>query len=150
LRNQIIIKDGAMSHLAEAELLIALTQLQNKVEKTLGGPLSAHGISLTDYLVLRRLYQAPQKKLRRIDLAQGVGLSASGVTRLLNPMQKIGLVDKEESARDARVSLVSLSKAGERTYKEAEVSFNQTAQDLFARLADKDQATLQRIVDALL
>jgi len=139
-----------MSQRAEAGLLIALTQLQGKVERMLAGPLSAHGISLTDFRVLRQLFQAPQKKLRRIDLAQGVGLSASGVTRLLNPMQKIGLVDKEDSARDARVSLVSLSTAGERIYKEAEVSFNQAAQDLFARLTDKDQATLQRIVDALL
>ncbi|WP_211242757.1 MarR family winged helix-turn-helix transcriptional regulator [Sinimarinibacterium sp. CAU 1509] len=128
---------------------MTLANVQNRIEKRLSGPLSAHGISLTDYLVLRQLYQAPQQKLRRIDLAQRVGLSASGVTRLLNPMQKIGLVDKEDSARDARVSLVSLSQAGARIYSEAQASFDQAAQDLLSPLGERDRAALMRMVLAL-
>lgn len=50
--------------------------------------------------------------MRRIDLADSVGLSPSAVTRLLAPMEKPGLVEKEANPRDARVSLVKLSTAG--------------------------------------
>ena len=52
------------------------------------------------------LNEASTHSLKRIDLAEQVGLSASGVTRMLLPMEKIGLISKEEGARDARVSLV--------------------------------------------
>ena len=50
--------------------------------------------------------------MRRIDLAESIGLTASGVTRLLAPMEKIGLVKREANAADARVSFVTLSKGG--------------------------------------
>lgn len=133
----------------EGELVITLANLQNRIQKRLGGALSLHGISFTEYLVLRRLRQAPGNKLRRIDLAQSVGLSASGVTRLLNPMQKIGLVKKEEAARDARVSLVALTEAGGKIMEDADVSFNQAAQELLAPLGDEARAALSGITDAL-
>ncbi len=63
-----------------------------------------------------RLYQAADEAMRRIDLAESVGLSASGVTRLLLPMQKIGLVQKEQNPRDARVSLVKLTETGKQIF----------------------------------
>ena len=101
-----------MTAIKQSTLLISLINLNTRLEKSLSGPLSLHGISLTEYMVLRQLAQAPEQKLRRIDLAQQVGLSASGVTRLLNPMEKTGLIDKEQVERDARVSLVTLTSAG--------------------------------------
>ncbi|MDZ7871614.1 MAG: MarR family transcriptional regulator [Rheinheimera sp.] len=48
---------------------------------------------------------------RRSDLVELVGLSPSGITRLLLPLEKIGRVEKERNPRDARVSLVILSEA---------------------------------------
>jgi DNA-binding MarR family transcriptional regulator len=134
----------------EFELIDQLGSLYAKIQKCIGDPLSVHGLSLTEYLVLLHLQQARDNKLRRIDLAQKVGLSASGVTRLLNPMQKIGLIDKEESARDARVSLVALTRAGARIFRDAEKTFEHSAQSLLAPLSGKDRDALSRIVNALL
>lgn len=139
-----------MSVSDDAELLIRLTNLTNKVQKKLGGPLAAHGISFTEYLVLRELNHAPTKKLRRIDLADSIGMSASGVTRLLNPMQKIGLVQKEEAPRDARVSMVALTGTGEKVFREAKRTFSDSADDFLARLGAKDKQTLDEIAAALL
>lgn len=62
----------------------------------------------SDFVVLYYLSKAPQEKLRRIDLADKVWMTASGITRLLAPMEKIWLINKE-SAEDARVSIVSLT-----------------------------------------
>jgi DNA-binding MarR family transcriptional regulator len=134
----------------EFELIVQLGNLHSKILKRIGDPLSAHGISLTEYLVLFHLQQARDSKLRRIDLAQKVGLSASGVTRLLNPMQKMGLIEKEESARDARVSLVALSRAGAKMFREADETFEQSARSLLAPLSGRDRDALSRIVNALL
>jgi DNA-binding MarR family transcriptional regulator len=79
-----------------------------------------------------------------------VGLSASGVTRLLNPMQKVGLISKEEVARDARVSLVTLTSTGENILKQASTSFDQTARSFLEQINGKEQSNLLKITDALL
>ncbi|HLT64546.1 MAG TPA: MarR family transcriptional regulator [Pseudohongiella sp.] len=130
----------------QAELMLDLINLHTRIQKRLLGPLSLHGISLTEFLVLRQLALAPEKKMRRIDLAQQVGLSASGVTRLLDPMQKIGLVNKEETERDARVSLVTLTKTGERILNDACVTFDQVARGLLGQISPADQEVLARMV----
>ena len=138
-----------MAPLNSTELLVSLTTLSDRIHKRISARLSAHGISLTDYLVLRQLSQAPSGTLRRIDLADGVGLSASGVTRLLNPMEKIGLVTKQDAPRDARVSLVALTKSGRRIYEEADVTVAESAESLLSPLADDERDALTRIAGML-
>jgi DNA-binding MarR family transcriptional regulator len=69
-------------------------------------------LGLTEFLILFQLANAKEEKMRRIDLAESIGLTASGVTRLLAPMEKIGLVKREANAADARVSFVALAKGG--------------------------------------
>lgn len=150
LSNQTLNKDLSVSASFQSELLIKLISLHAKIQRQTAGSLSCHGISLTEYLVLRRLYQAENHKARRIDLAEQVGLSASGITRLLNPMQKIGLVVKEEVARDARVSLVALTSAGEKIFNDASSSFNAVAESIFGKVAADDQAELFRFLNILL
>jgi DNA-binding MarR family transcriptional regulator len=71
-----------------------------------------HGISFADFQILNHLNQAPDGKLRRVDLAERVGLSASGVTRALLPLEKIGLVTRQSDPRDARVGLALITDTG--------------------------------------
>lgn len=77
------------------------------------------GIGFTDFVILYHLSQAPEEKMRRIDLADAVALTPSGITRLLLPMEKIGLVKRESSATDARVSYVKLAPGGKRLLEES-------------------------------
>ncbi len=56
--------------------------------------------------------------MRRIDLANAIGVTASGITRLLLPMEKIGLVKREAHAGDARVSYVTITKSGKTKLQE--------------------------------
>ena len=80
---------------------------------------SLGGISFTEFMILYHLSQANDEKMRRIDLASKVGLTASGITRLLLPMEKIGLIKKESNAQDARVSFVLLALGGKTKLEEA-------------------------------
>jgi len=63
-----------------------------------------HGLTLNDYEVLLRLSRAPERKMRRVDLAEQVLLTASGITRLLDGLQASGYVDKAACSSDARVT----------------------------------------------
>ena len=139
-----------MSHSRQCVLLIQLVALHSKIQKSTVGPLSQHGISLTEYLVLMQLQDTPGHTLRRIDLAERVGLSASGITRLLNPMEKIGLVDKQESARDARVSLVTLTEAGARVFEEAGASLDAVAWSLFSPLSATQTDSISRALNTVM
>ncbi|MFM2479934.1 MarR family winged helix-turn-helix transcriptional regulator [Celerinatantimonas sp. YJH-8] len=135
-----------MSEISESELVIHLIGLHSKMQKRMSRALSVHGLGVSEYLVLHQLYTAPTQTLRRSDLAELVGLSPSGVTRLINPMEKMGLVQKEENLRDARVSLVTLSAAGKQIYEEAQVSFAHVAAALFEPLGATPLGTLAELL----
>lgn len=138
-----------MSNSLEGKLVIKIINLQSKIEKRIGTSLSAHGIGLSEYLVLDRLSNATNQKMRRVDLAEQVGKSPSGVTRLLNPMEKIGLVEKEENPRDARVSLVSISDAGNRIFEEARISFEHASVAFFETLDPKRLSEFSELLNAV-
>ena len=131
------------------ELLLALNALQTDMLKTINRRL-VHGLSFSEFLAMYRLSQAPSKAMRRIELAESVGLSASGVTRLLAPMEKLGLVEKEPNPRDARVSLVKLSGPGEAVLADALASVMETAGSFFGPLEDEETDRLLATVSRLL
>ena len=127
-----------------SRLLIEHARLTHKILRKADGQLSMHGISFTEFLIMQTLNQAPTKTMRRIELAEAVGITASGVTRLLAPMEKNRLVEKEANPRDARVSLVKLSATGERLYSEAAVSFDYCAATLTESLKP---AQVQKVIE---
>jgi DNA-binding MarR family transcriptional regulator len=88
-----------------------------------------HGIGFGDFVVLWHLGNEPQGKLRGVDLAEKVGLTASAVTRILIPLEKIGLVARQPDPRDARVSYAALTAAGRRILKESVETAELIAQD---------------------
>ncbi len=65
-------------------------------------------------------------------------------------MMKIGLVHKEANARDARVSLIALTKAGLQICKDAQVSFEYAAEELLKPLDAKKQASFANNIEAIL
>lgn len=99
------------------KLLLNIATVQAVMSRRFDGRLASLG--LTEFLILFHLEQTPEGKLRRVDLAERVGLTASGVTRLLAPMEKIGLVKRQADATDARVSYVSLANGGKRMLTES-------------------------------
>ncbi len=95
------------------------------------------GLGFTEFAILFQLSRARDERMRRIDLAEAVGLTASGVTRLLAPMEKIGLVKRQANADDARVSLVALAAGGRRKLAEAMEDAEDLAQDALRFLEAK-------------
>ena len=131
------------------DLVLQSALLWSNMVKKADQQLSVHGISFSEFCILHQLYQAPQQRLSRTALAGAVGLSASGVTRLLQPMEKIQLVEKEQHARDARMSLVKLSDTGVQIYQDAHQSCGFFASQFTAPLTPRQLETLAELLTRL-
>ena len=102
------------------EFCLALSRGAKALSRRIDGRLgSLHGISFADFAILLQLGRAPDGRLRRVDLAEQLGLTASAVTRALIPLEKIGLVSRKADSSDARVSLASLTASGRRILEES-------------------------------
>ena len=132
---------------AVLRLIRAQSHLQNRFAAELGG---VHGLSVNELMLLMHLDQAAGGRLRRVDLAERLDLSQSGVTRMLAPMEKVGWVDRAEDPRDGRVRYVKLTPAGRRLAKDGAKTLAQQASTLFGDLwTDKELDTLARLLGRL-
>jgi DNA-binding MarR family transcriptional regulator len=96
------------------EFCLRLTRAYATLTRRLDNALSSlHGLSFGDFMILYYLARANESRLRRIDLAERLGVTASGVTRSLLPLEKLGLVSRQPDPRDARVGYALLTPAGQ-------------------------------------
>ena len=123
--------------------------VHTNISKRIDNQLSVHGINFSEFMILFHLDQALEKKMRRIDLAEKIGLSASGITRLVTPMEKIGLVHKEANKRDARVSLVKISTSGQRILQEATISMNATSDEILVKVEESSFSEMIKVLSSL-
>src|SRR5579864_2706921 len=121
--------DVAEEHKGWIRLLRAHAALTRELSARLE---AAHGLSLRDFDVLVQLYEAPDRRMRRIDLARTVILSPSGVTRLLDGLERAGWVAKHFCETDARVTYAVLTDAGIAKFEAARASHLSDLEELFA------------------
>lgn len=122
------------------------TALTRRFDHRLG---SLHGLSFGDFTILLHLGRAPESRLRRVELAGKLGLTASGVTRSLLPLEKIGLLTRQSDARDARVAYAVLTPAGQELLENALVSADQLATEVMQDCTPGDQTTLSLLLGLL-
>jgi DNA-binding MarR family transcriptional regulator len=119
------------------------TRLSRRLDSKLGG------LGFNEFIILYHLSQAEEEKMRRIDLAEAVGLTASGITRLLLPMEKVGLIKKEVNKEDARSSFVVLAAGGKRKLTEALERLEIFAEDVIPSAKAKQLAELSELLGEL-
>jgi DNA-binding MarR family transcriptional regulator len=126
----------------------ALLRAHAAATRRLSAQLTAdHGLTINDFEVLLRLARAPDRRMRRVDLAQQVVLTASGVTRLLDGLERSGYVDRDSCATDRRVVYAVLTDAGLAKVAEAASSHFAQVDELFA--ARFDEAELDELATLL-
>ncbi len=112
--------------------------------------LREHGLTLNDYEVLLHLSYAEGEMMRRVDLAGRILLTASGITRLLEGLERSGFVAKETCASDARVSYAKLTEPGAEKLREAAVTHLRGIDELFtSRYSGSELATLAELLSRL-
>ncbi|MET0856679.1 MAG: MarR family winged helix-turn-helix transcriptional regulator [Telluria sp.] len=110
---------------------------------------SVHGISFGDFQLLDHLSRAAGGRLRRVDLAERLGLTASGVTRALLPLEKIGLVARETDPRDARVGYAAITPVGKELVVNATATTNLISGDLLQGVAATDLDAMSALLGQL-
>ncbi len=124
----------------EVQAFGALLGAHMSATKQLDAQLIAdHGLTISDYGVLLRLAWAPNRRLRRVDLADAITLSASGITRLLDGLERSGLVERAQCDEDRRVVYAVLTDEGLAKLREASVSHVEQVESLFSSRFDDDE-----------
>jgi DNA-binding MarR family transcriptional regulator len=92
---------------------------------------ASHGLTINDYEALLVLANAPDQRLKRVELARRLLLTPSGVTRLLEGLERAGLVERTACASDLRVAYAQLTPTGRETLAAASCGHVASIRSLF-------------------
>lgn len=108
-------------------------------------------MSLADYSALLQLAEAPGRRLRMSDLAEGIFLTRSGVTRLIDRLQADGLVARSQCESDGRGAEAVLTGRGLETLRSASLVHLRGIKALFLdRISDEDLAVVERAMGSVI
>src|SRR5439155_22012533 len=78
----------------------------------LAAQLAEHALAPIEFEVLLRLARSPQRRLRMTDLAAQTQLTTSGVTRVVDRMERTGMLSRSACKEDRRISYAVVTEAG--------------------------------------
>jgi DNA-binding MarR family transcriptional regulator len=129
------------------KLMAAHALLVQRVGRDLAAGTS---LPLGTYNVLRLLHEAPGGRLRLSELARAVHLTRSGVTRLVNRLERAGLLRREGHAQDRRGSCAILTDRGRDELRQARAVFERLVAEQFGtRLNDAEAETLNAVLSRI-
>ncbi len=112
--------------------------------------LATHELTINDFDVLAQLSRAPEQALKRVDLAESVLLTPSGITRLLKGLEDAGWVSNRPCAEDARVTYAVLTPAGKTKLEQARKTHVASVRALFSERFEHDELeTLASLLERL-
>ena len=92
---------------------VRLVQAHSAVTRAINAQLLAdHGLTINQYEALLQLAWAEGRRMRRVDLAERLVLTPSGVTRMLDGLEQAGYVDRDACPGDRRVTYAVLTETG--------------------------------------
>ena len=106
-----------------------------------------HGLSANDFETLLHLARAEHGAMRRIDLAERLRLTPSGVTRLLDGLEEAGLTGRRDCLSDARVTYSVITDDGRETLRLAACTHAAVCEELIG--AHLSSAELDELSDLL-
>jgi DNA-binding MarR family transcriptional regulator len=110
-----------------------------------------HGLPLSSYDVLIQLSLVPDRRLRMFELADAIVLSRSGLTRLVDRLERAGLVERERGEVDPRQMYARLTDRGMEVLADATPTHIAGIKERFLeRLSDEQTKQLAAIWRAVL
>lgn len=142
---------GRLPTAAELSAWRALLRAHATVTRVLEAELmAAQGLALAEYDVLVQLAEAVNRQLRMTELADRVLLSRSGITRLVDRLERDGLVCRQACPSDARGTLAVLTAAGvERLRAAAPAHLRGVTEHVTNRFDAGELASLARLLERI-
>jgi DNA-binding MarR family transcriptional regulator len=101
--------------------------------------LADYDLPLTSYEVLINLQAAPDHRRRMAELAEGVLLSRSGMTRLVDRLERDGLLERDACVSDGRGTFAVLTPKGEELLRRARRTHLDGVRERFLRHFSEDE-----------
>jgi DNA-binding MarR family transcriptional regulator len=149
-------EDGPMpsrdARAAEIAAWRGLVRVEGAVRRELDAALrEAEGLSLWDFAVLRALAGARGRSMRMTELAVAVDYTPSGLTRLVERLERGGLVRRDPCPEDGRGSVAALTPEGRRRFARARGTHSACVRERFLdRCSDEELALLAGLWERLL
>jgi len=103
----------------------------------------AHGLPMSSYEVLGHLEESSGGRMRMCELAEQAQLSRSGLTRLVDRLERDGLLERCSCDHDARGSYACLTASGRERLQEARVTHLAVVREhFFSRFSESELSTL--------
>ena len=133
------------------QAFVALVRAHAATTRRLNTQLTAdHALTINDYEVLLRLARSDDRRMRRVDLAEQVLLTPSGITRLLDGLERAGYVERGGCESDRRVVYAVLTDAGLQKLREASASHVAQIEAFFgARFDAAELASVAALLERL-
>ena len=130
-----------------ADAWIGLLETHKRLTREVDAALDAdHGLSISSFELLTRLASAEDRTLRLTTLANEAGLSLSRVSRILDGLERRGLIERRPCPEDTRAKNAWLTPAGVKVQQAAEsVFFSAVKGSFFDQVSDRDLKALARV-----
>lgn len=128
----------------EAALTVAWAQ--SLLAATAAPLLERFGLSLSRFNVLRVLHQAPERRLPMNEIAAGLYVTATNVTKLVAGLERDGLVSRRPDESDRRVLLVALTPEGEARLQAAIPEYLEHTAAMWRGLTGDEQRTVAHLL----
>jgi len=110
----------------------------------------AHGLPLSSYEVLHHLLEAPGGRMRMCDLADQAQLSRSGLTRMVDRLEKDGLLERCSCEHDARGAYACVTELGRRRLRAARGTHLAVVREQFlSRFSEHELSALAELWDRI-
>jgi DNA-binding MarR family transcriptional regulator len=140
-------KNGAAVSDLEDHLGFWIHYVSNHVSADFARRLSKSGVSVSEWVALRRLYELGD--ITQHELAASMGITKGPVSRILDRLVAKKLVGRSESPLDVRANVIHLTKTGRRMVPKLAQIADKNDRDFFAPLADSDRKAIVRIMRKL-
>ena len=117
-------------------LLLVDRTIMDSLDKRLR---ASAGLSLPQYVVLLRLSEAAEGRLRMVDISDRLCVSKSGVTQLVDRLEIAGLVERQSHRSDRRLTYAKITRSGRDALRASTPELEVGVRDQFARHLTEDE-----------
>lgn len=125
---------------------LLIHQSHRLLEKNEKAVLKKAGLTPRKHAVLLALNKLPGPP-KVIDVAVWLDRKANGISRLIDRMEKDGIINRTRDATDRRAARLTITKKGEQCYEKADELFHQLCRDTFKEFSEEELITLSKIME---
>ena len=124
--------------------VITLTQVNGYFTKVLNENISKFGLNLTDFSVLDLLFQKGEQTTQKI--GEKMLITSRSITYIVNKLEKMGLICRNKSETDKRITYIKLTKKGRETIFELLPLQIEKINEIFSDFSREDLINLNHLL----